>query len=232
MKYLLFTFIFIIGEHIVLSQEEPSTTVVDSLYKEDQFYVGMTYNLLVNRPNDINQSGFSSGFHLGFIKDMPINKNRNVAIGIGLGYSGNSFNQNMLINKNDVGNFTYSVLNDTEISYTKNKFSTHMVELPIEFRWRTSTATEYRFWRIYTGFKMGYVFAHTSKFKGDLGSLEFNDDNDFNDFQYGLTLSVGYNTWNIHFYYALNPIFSGNAKLNDDVIDMSAIKIGLMFYIL
>ena len=58
MKYLLFTFIFIIGEHIVLSQEEPSTTVVDSLYKEDQFYVGMTYNLLVNRPNDINQSGF------------------------------------------------------------------------------------------------------------------------------------------------------------------------------
>jgi len=232
MKYLIFTFIFIIGEHIVLSQEEPSTTVVDSLYKEDQFYVGMTYNLLVNRPNDINQSGFSSGFHLGFIKDMPINKNRNVAIGIGLGYSGNSFNQNMLINKNDVGNFTYSVLNDTEISYTKNKFSTHMVELPIEFRWRTSSATEYRFWRIYTGFKMGYVFAHTSKFKGDLGSLEFNDDNDFNDFQYGLTLSVGYNTWNIHFYYALNPIFSGNAKLNDDVIDMSAIKIGLMFYIL
>jgi len=232
MKYLLFTFIFIIGEHIVLSQEEPSTTVVDSLYKEDQFYVGMTYNLLVNRPNDINQSGFSSGFHLGFIKDMPINKNRNVAIGIGLGYSGNSFNQNMLINKNDVGNFTYSVLNDTEISYTKNKFSTHMVELPIEFRWRTSTATEYRFWRIYTGLKIGYLFAHTSKFKGDLGSLEFNDDNDFNDFQYGLTLSVGYNTWNIHFYYALNPIFSGNAKLNDDVIDMSAIKIGLMFYIL
>ena len=66
----------------------------------------MTYNLLVKRPKDINQSGFSSGFHLGFIKDMPINKNRNAAIGIGLGYSGNSFNQNMWINKNYAGNFT------------------------------------------------------------------------------------------------------------------------------
>jgi len=232
MKYLLFAFIFITGQLVVLSQEEPSVTAIDSLYKEDQFYIGVTYNLLVKRPKDISQSGFSSGFHLGFIKDMPINKKRNVAIGIGLGYSGNSFNQNMLINKNDADNFTYSVLYDSEINYTKNKFSTHMIELPIEFRWRTSTAIEYKFWRIYTGFKIGYVFAHTTKFKGDLGTLKFNDDTDFNDFQYGLTISMGYNTWNIHFYYALNPIFSSNAKLNDHVIDMSTIKIGLMFYIL
>jgi len=232
MRYLLLFFIFIICQHSVLSQEEPSTIVVDSIYKEDQLYVGMTYNLLVNRPSDINQSGFSSGFHLGFIKDMPINDKRNVAIGIGLGYSANSFNQNMLINKDDLGNFIYSVLNDENISYTKNKFSTHMVELPIEFRWRTSTPTEYKFWRVYTGFKLGYVFAHTTKFKGDLGDLKFSDVEDFNNFQYGLTMSLGYNTWNIHLYYALNPIFSSNAKLNDQVIDMNAIKIGLMFYIL
>ena len=38
---------------------------------------------------------------------MPINKNRNVAIGIGFGYSGNSFNQNMLINKNETANYSY-----------------------------------------------------------------------------------------------------------------------------
>ena len=232
MKYLLFAFIFIISQHVAFSQEEPPTTVVDSLYKEDQFYIGLTYNLLVNMPKDVNQSGFSSGFHLGFIKDIPINKRRNVAIGIGLGYSGNSFNQNMLINKNETDSFIYSVLNDNEISYSKNKFSTHMIELPIEFRWRTSSVTEYRFWRIYTGFKIGYVFFHKSKFKGDLGNLKFNDNSDFNDFQYGLTLSAGYNTWNIHLYYALNPIFSSNAKLDDAKVDMSAIKIGLMFYIL
>ncbi|MDU8886690.1 porin family protein [Yeosuana sp. MJ-SS3] len=232
MRNLLYTIIFIITCQPIVSQVETEEIVVDSLYKEDQFYVGITYNLLGNKPEGINQSGFSSGFHIGTIKDMPINKKRNVAIGIGIGYSGSSYNQNMLINKNETGHFTYTNLRDIDAEYTKNKFATHMVEFPIEFRWRTSTPSEYKFWRIYTGFKLGYVFANTSKFKGDLETLTFKNNKDFNDFQYGLTCSLGYNTWNLFFYYALNPIFSSDAKIDDVSIDMSAIKIGLMFYIL
>lgn len=162
---------------------------------------------------------------------MPINKQRDVAIGIGIGYSANSFNQNLFINKNETGNITYDLLINTD-TYTKNKFSMHMIELPIEFRWRTSTATEYKFWRIYTGFKLGYVITNTTKFKGDLGSFKNKNIADFNDFQYGLTLSVGYNTWNMHLYYALNSIFSEDALLDGQVMDMNAVKVGLMFYIL
>lgn len=233
MRNLLYTIIFIITCQPIFSQVETKEgTVVDSLYKEDQFYVGITYNLLGTKPVGIKQSGFSSGFHIGTIKDMPINKKRNASIGIGIGYSGSSYNQNMLIDKDGLGNFTYTRLSVLDVEYTKNKFTTHMVELPIEFRWRTSTPSEYKFWRIYMGFKLGYVFANTSKFKGDLGTLTFKNNNDFNDFQYGLTCSFGYNTWNLFFYYALNPIFSSDAKINDMAIDMNAIKIGLMFYIL
>ena len=55
---------------------------------------------------------------------------------------------------------------------------------------------------------------------------------DFNNIQYGLTLSAGYNTWNLHLYYGLNTIFSDNAKLGDENINLNAIKIGLMFYVL
>jgi len=43
---------------------------------------------------------------------------------------------------------------------------------------------------------------------------------------------LGYNTWNLYMYYALNPIFSGDVKLDGVSVDMNAIKIGLMFYIL
>ncbi|GAA3601472.1 porin family protein [Flavivirga amylovorans] len=211
--------------------QEINDKEVDSLYKEDQFYAGVTYNLLGNMRTDVSQSGFSLGFHLGFIKDMPINKDRNVAIGIGLGYSANSFNHNILINRDNTGAITYSILRDGN-TFIKNKFSSHLIELPIEFRWRTSTATEYNFWRIYTGFKLGYVFAHTTKYRGDLGRIRYTNIEDFNNFQYGLTLSAGYNTWNIFLYYALNPIFSNNANLDERKIDMNAIKIGLMFYIL
>jgi Outer membrane protein beta-barrel domain len=231
MKNLLAFLFFVISIQFCHTQEE-AVKYVDSLYKEDQFYAGVTYNLIGNKPSNLNQNGFSLGFHLGFIKDIPINKDRDIALGVGLGYSANSFNQNLLISEDVNGNMSFSILNESNVAFTRNKFSQHLVELPIEFRWRTSTPSEYKFWRIYTGFKMGYVFANTAKFKGDLGTIKYTNIKAFNDFQYGLTLSAGYNTWNLYLYYALNPIFSNEAQLDGETIDMNAVKIGLMFYIL
>ena len=214
------------------SQEQASETPeLDNNYKEDQFYFGVTYNLLSQKPSNVSQSGFSSGFHFGYIKDMPINKKRNVAIGLGLGISTNSFNQNMLIDKID-GNYVYSVLNGAEMPYSKNKFTMYLVEAPLEFRWRTSTPSEYKFWRIYTGFKLGYLVANSSKFIGDSQNIKHSNIADFNRLQYGLTLSAGYNTWNVHLYYALNTIFNNDAKISNDALNMSAVKIGLMLYLL
>jgi len=161
---------------------------------------------------------------------MPINEIRNVAIGIGLGYSMNSYNQNMQIQEVGDGSYSYAILDGD--TYSKNRFTSHLIELPIEFRWRTSTPTEFRFWRIYTGFKIGYNVINASKFNGDSGAYKLTNIDDLNKVEYGLTLSAGYNTWNIYFYYGLNPIFSDNAVLDGEVINMNAIKVGLMFYIL
>ena len=229
MKLFLKIFIFLISSQWCFSQEN-ITSVADSLYREDQLYIGVTYNLLGNKPSDLSQSGFSTGLHFGFLRDLPLNENRNIAIGIGLGYSMNSFNQNMQINKESNGSYSYAILDGD--TYSKNKFSSHLIELPVEFRWRTSTPTEYRFWRIYTGFKVGYAIVNTTKFKDDTGSIKHKNISDFNQLEYGFTLSAGYNTWNIYLYYGLNPIFSNNAILEGDKIDMNAIKVGLMFYIL
>ena len=107
--------------------QEIENKPADSLYKEDQFYAGLTYNFLANKPINLSQRGFSLGFHLGFIKDMPINKNRNVAIGVGLGYSANSFNQNLQILKNNTGSYNYTILEDGS-TYSRNKFSNHFID--------------------------------------------------------------------------------------------------------
>ncbi|WP_066223492.1 porin family protein [Formosa haliotis] len=213
----------------------PSTKVIDSLYKEDQFYFALTYNILAKMPTGVRQTGFSVGLHGGFLKDMPLNKQRNIAIAAGLGYSYNSFNQNLGIIKDEFGDTNYIVLNENyELNYSRNNFYQHVIELPIEFRWRTSTVTDYRFWRIYAGFKVGYVFSSITNFKGELGKVRYTDVKGFNDFQYGLTLSAGYNTWNFYVYYALNPMFKDDIKtvLTQESIDMYAIKLGLIFYIL
>jgi len=230
MKKLLF-FISVLLFVLRLGGQESFTKDIDSLYREDQFYIGVTYNLLENKPIDLSQSGFSFGFHMGFIRDMPINKNRNMAIGLGLGYSTNSFIQNLLIREDDLGMVSYSILDDTS-TYSKNKFSTHLIEIPLEFRWRTSTATDYNFWRIYTGFKVGYLISSKTKYTGDLGTLNFSDIDTFNKFQYGLTLSAGYSTWNFYVFYTLNPIFTNDVRLNGSDLNMNTVNMGLIFYIL
>jgi hypothetical protein len=211
--------------------ETDTSSVVDHNYREDQFYASVTYNLLGNKPDGVSQSGFSSGYHFGFIRDMPINKRRNLAVGVGIGLSSNSYNQTLLISEVD-NKFQYAVLNDNETNYSKNKFTTYLVEFPIEFRWRTSTATNYDFWRIYAGIKFGYVLYNSSKFNSASGDIKLSGIDDFNAFQYGLTFSAGYSTISFHLYYGLNEIFKDVTLIDGASIDMNSVRIGLMFYIL
>nr|WP_321221608.1 porin family protein [uncultured Psychroserpens sp.] len=212
--------------------ENDSIKVVDDNYREDQFYVSVTYNLLGNKPDGVSQNGFSSGFHFGFIRDMPLNERRNVAIGLGLGLSTNSFNQTLFISENN-GVYDYTVLDD-DTSFSKNKFTTYLIEIPLEFRWRTSTAKDFDFWRIYTGIKMGYVFYNSSKYRGSPNDISLSNISDINKLQMGLTFSAGYSNVNFYLYYALNNIFGTDAIVSSSAenVDMNAIKIGLIFYIL
>ncbi|WP_299333614.1 porin family protein [uncultured Psychroserpens sp.] len=237
MKPILYLIIVLVSFQTLSAQSsqegvKKTDSIVDRKYREDQFYASVTYNLLGNKPSGVSQSGFSSGFHFGFIRDMPINERRNVAIGIGLGISTNSYNQNLLISE-DNGSLNYTVLED-DVSFNKNKFTTYLVEMPFEFRWRTSTAKDYDFWRIYTGIKVGYVVYNSSKFNGSPDDIKISNIDNFNAFQYGLTLSAGYSNVNFHLYYGLNTIFDTDAKLseNSNSVEMNAVKIGLIFYIL
>lgn len=231
MKNLLFILCYLFAASAYTQEVAQDSIVEDLKYREDQFYFSVTYNILNNKPDQIKQSGFSSGFHFGFIRDLPLNKGRNLAIGLGLGLSSNSFNQNILIDKANNA-FSYTVLNKTETPYFKNKFTAYLVELPIEFRWRTSTPKTDKFWRIYAGFKVAYVLGSTSKFQSRDSKIKHYNLTDLNQLQYGLTLSAGYSTWNIHFQYNLNNVFSNKATLEAQPVEMQGLRLGLIFYIL
>ncbi|MDY8136779.1 porin family protein [Aquimarina sp. 2201CG5-10] len=214
----------------VVSEPEPAK-VLDSLYREDQFYVGLTFNLLSNRPADVNQSGFSGGMHFGFIRDMPINKRRNVAIGLGLGYSFNTYGQNLFIGEEEgTDQSIFSSLKG--IDFNTNRFVTHIVEAPLEFRWRTSVADTHKFYRIYTGIKVGYLYAFRSNFEQTGNRVRQTKIEELNRWRYGAMFTFGWNTVNFHFYYNLNPLFNDEAKIDGENVGLNSIKIGLMFYIL
>lgn len=229
MRGLTTAFLIFISAQYMVAQD--STAVAgDTKYREDQFYFAVTYNLLSDLPDGLSQIGFSSGFHMGFIRDMPFNKARTLAFGLGLGISANSFNQNMLIAEDAQGQLSFALLEDN--SFTKNKFTNYLVEVPIELRWRNSSPTNYKFWRIHAGLKIGYIFASSSKFIGSPEDIKISNVDLFDKVQYGLTLSIGYNTWNAYLYYGANDLFKDEAILNGQSLSINAIKIGLIFYIL
>ncbi len=203
---------------------------VDSLYREDQFYLGITYNILQDRPPGVTQSSFSYGLLLGFIRDMPINRARTVAVGIGLGYAVNSYYSNLRAIQG--GDDIQYIIPGPDASYKRNKLETHLLELPIELRWRNSNATDFSFWRIYAGMKLGYIVGSRSKYVADAFKDTFYN-TDTRNFQYGLTLSVGYNALNLHVYYGLNDLFEdGVIGPDGEALGMSPLRLGLIFYFL
>lgn len=209
--------------------EVPVTTKIDSLYREDQFYLGITYNLLKNAPSGFSNDKFSTGFSAGFLRDMPINKNRNLAIAPGLGLTFNNYSQNIAITSPS-GTPVYTVLADAS-KYSNNKFSQLLVDLPLEFRWRGSTFANHNFFRFHAGVKLSYLLYDRSVLRSGSGDAVIARNPEFNQFLYGVYAAAGYGGVNLYIHYGLNPLFK-TAQIGGTKIDMKGLNIGLIFYIL
>jgi len=195
--------------------------VIDSLFREDQFYVSVSYNVLQKTPENFSQYSFSTGLSAGFLRDFPISENRHWAIAPGIGYSFNDLKQNI-----DFSSISSS--SDTEI--VKSRILLHYVDFPLEIRWRNATPDSHKFWRIHAGFMASYLINGKFKYEGDLGSGTENINDLLNKFQYATYLTFGFNTWNAYIHYGLNPFFDKNKTTTEN--DVTTLKIGLIFYIL
>ena len=206
--------------------------VMDSLYREDQIYFGITYNIITGQPAGIESSQFSGGFHAGVIRDMPINEQRNIAIGVGLGWSVDTYGHNVFIGKDlDSDNSLFQIMDRGRIDFDTNRFTTQSIDVPIQFRWRTSTVDSYKFWRIYAGLRPAYAYYFQTKFQQSGNTYKESDIPEFERLRLGATFTFGYNTFNFNFYYSLNSFLNG-ASVNNEDLDLRTFQVGLMFYLL
>ena len=231
----LFSCLFLVSFLNVFSQDEAKPEIkpvvkIDSLYREDQFYFLITYNLLTQIPQGLKQDKFSAGLSAGFLRDMPINKKRTLAFATGLGLSYQNYFQNLTISENPDGSLAYDVSDYNDIR--SNKYRQYLVDLPLEFRWRNSTYESYKFWRIYGGIKLSYVFSNKSVVDNGEETHTITNNKDINTFQYGVYLSAGYNTWNVYINYGLNPLFKNVKTTSGQTVDVRTLNAGLIFYIL
>ena len=215
-----------IGLSLNLFSQKDSLQIGDT-YLEDQLYFGITYNQLINQPFQVIRSGFSYGMNTGYVRDISLVKSGKLALGLGLGYAFNSLKHGYKVSKQN---------NDVLIEVDPNKSTTsalslHSLEFPIELRWRTSTANKYKFWRIYTGVKLSYNLKSSIEDTTTSIPTTYNNFSRFNKFQYGLTFSGGYSTFNFNLYYGLSPLFK-DVSIGTKSLNTKVIRIGILFYIL
>ena len=215
------TYLFSLSLYSQSSYESSKDT-----YREDQLYFGSSYFIQSESIQDFKQNGFSGNFQFGFIRDFPLNNNSTRAIGVGVGYERNFFTSNI-----------QPIIENSEINYriivskfleSKNKLSFSSIVIPIEYRWRTSKIDEFKFWRIYSGFKLKKNFP---LYSNPSYGTELKID-EIEDWTSSIYLNAGYNTWNISLEYDLNPLIKNKKTIDGNNLNVSFFRLGLIFYIL
>jgi len=215
-----------------MAQDSLSTSNLDNKYREDQFYVGVTYNLLTKVPNSVNVKGLSGGVHFGFLRDMPINQERNIAVAVGAGMALDQFGQTLFIGEDANENTIFRELTP-DIDYRKNRLNTAALEIPVEFRWRTSTPSDYRFWRIYAGVRTSYIYWYRSYFRQDGNEVAQTDIPELQRLNFAGTMAIGYGTFNFYVNYTFTALMKGATTTDTgEEIGFQPLKLGIIFYIL
>ena len=195
-------------------------------YREDQFFFGSSYFIQTQPIDEFKQNGFSGNFQFGFIRDFPLNDSSTKAIGIGFGFERNFFTSNIQPVESD-SNIDYRIVVSRFLE-SKNKISFSSLVIPLEYRWRRSSIDQYKFWRIYSGFKLKKNFPLYSN--PSYGSEITIDD--VEDWTTSIYINAGYNTWNISLEYDLNPLLKNKKTTNGENLNISFFRLGLVFYLL
>tara|TARA_A100001015_G_scaffold79358_3_gene88026 strand:+ start:1305 stop:1952 length:648 start_codon:yes stop_codon:yes gene_type:complete len=191
-------------------------------YKEDQIYFNFNFDFQLKSIENYQQNGFSRSFNTGLLKDISLNEKGNKALAFGLGYG---FSR--LVSNLDVAeNLNFIIQGDSTL---RNRLSYHSIQFPVELRLRTSTLESFAFWRVYLGYRLNYNFS--AKYKPFFGR-ETELKNLVSEFSHCLSLSLGFDSWNIRFETGLSPVIKISSISNNTNNNFYVSSIGLVFYLL
>jgi hypothetical protein len=122
----------------------------------------------------------------------------------------------------EVTNFVSSDVN--------NQWNSVEVEIPLEFRWRSSTPINYQFWRVYAGV-VGY-YSVSAKQRTMLALSESITSLSVQKFRLALRLNIGNNTWNLTYSHPIDSFFDfDKSTQNKSLSQLKTAKLGIVFYI-
>jgi hypothetical protein len=203
----------------VCAQEKTPT------FREDQVYLSIAYPYFSDAPGTLIQNKLSYAFSIGFIRDMPINSQRTLAVGVGLGFDQSTLYNNTLFAQS--GNSSNATLIENE--YQQNYLRMQSLAIPLELRWRNATETKHAFWRIHTGVSVHFPMqlkSYNKSLTGQVNTTKLPSKGSVLRWN----IHFGFNTWNISIAHDIQPWATFDASNKE--FGMKFTKIGLIFYIL
>jgi hypothetical protein len=191
------------------------TAYSDGPEKVDHIIIDLNWTTLMDMPSSINQKyhrNIGAGAYL--FHDHPMNKKSTLAWAVGVGFSSFNIHHNgIFVNQtlNNGNSYTNMVPLADSVNYRLNKHSLSFVEIPFELRIRSmKTSTEERKrsnFKVYLGFKAGYLFNIHSKYIDDGLKYKLYTFNNKLLYHYGPTLRIGFKKITLNAFYSLTPLF-------------------------
>jgi len=208
-----------------LHAQEANTSEDSTLYREDQIYFGASFMILQSNQERFKPQGLSHHFQWGLVRDIPLSESGRVATGIGLGMGMERYTTNLIFSGEGIYTLPELNTNSTDPLF----ISVQSLEVPWTLRWRSSSPTDFAFWRVYGGVTLQWNYRIRAKQNSEALPLS----EQLDAFGASANLSFGFNTWNFYLAYRLTPIFNSNqGSLPTLPIQITPLKIGLIFYLL
>ncbi len=179
-----------------------------------------------NVPESLELSTINRGVSLSGMYNYQFGKS-NFSFAIGLGFtSHNMYTNSFVVTDTTEGKTYFKPINDSlsNIEYKKSKVSVSYLEIPVEFRLKTTKK-----FRLALGFKLGYLIDKHYKYKGDdfqggegEAIYKHNNIDYLEKYRYGPTFRIGYKFINLMAYYQISKLFKP-----DQGPDMYPISVGI-----
>ena len=202
-----------------------------SAEKFDRFNTHFFYNNWLGTTNGVTTKFYAIGHGINLSFDIPFSKNALVGIGVGLGYT----HYNIRHDGDLFFGSSPSLQGQTE-DYTIlkpytgserwiNRTVFNQIDIPFEIRIR-SRKERHKF-KIYPGFKVGYIFDNYEKWR--VNGLKYKTFNfpDVQHLQYGATLRIGIDNIFLFGEYNLSYLFE---NVNSNELNMFAVGISIGWF--
>lgn len=204
--FVLCAVIFLTGFSPAVAQD--STDIPVEIFKlkdrsEDKIMFGFVHSSWLNLPREVEVQVPSFGFNFYFFSDYQFGKSL-VSFAWGLGLSNHNVHSNAAFEQIEPDNYQALIPFEKTHSYETNKFSTTIVELPIEFRLITKGKHPFK---LAVGARGGYLIQSKWKIEDPLGKRKYFDYENINKFRYGVSGRIGIGWFQLTGFYALSTLF-------------------------